>query len=62
MTERFNVGKASSLERTDAQVSYTSAQADAVSAKYDCQDALAEIFRIIGRDPSVEDQENSKLK
>ena len=62
VTERFNVGKASSLERTDAQVSYTSAQADAVSAKYDCQDALAEIFRIIGRDPSVEDQENSKLK
>lgn len=62
VTERFNVGKASSLERTDAQVSYTSAQADAVSAKYDCQDALAEIFRIIGRDPSVEDQENSKLE
>ena len=28
VTERFNVGKASSLERTDAQVSYTSAQAD----------------------------------
>ncbi len=51
VTERFNVGKASSLERTDAQVSYTSAQADAVSAKYDCQDALAEIFRIIGEDP-----------
>ena len=54
VTERFNVGKASSLERTDAQVSYTSAQADAVSAKYDCQDALAEIFRIIGQDPNGE--------
>ena len=59
VTERFNVGKASSLERTDAQVSYTSAQADAVSAKYDCQDALAEIFRIIGRDPESGDLSNN---
>ena len=48
VTERFNVGKASSLERTDAQVSYTSAQADVVSAKYDCQDALATISYLIG--------------
>lgn len=50
VTERFNVGKASSLERTDAQVSYTSAQADVVTAKYDYQDALASINRLIGGD------------
>ena len=48
VTERFNVGKASSLERTDAQVSHTSAQADAVAAKYDYQDALAEISFLVG--------------
>ncbi len=48
VTERFNVGKASSLERTDAQVSYTSAQADVVTAKYDHQDALATITYLIG--------------
>lgn len=51
VTERFNVGKASSLERTDAQVSYTSAQADAVSAKYDWQDALATISYLTGGTP-----------
>lgn len=51
VTERFNVGKASSLERTDAQVSYTSAQADVVTAKYDYQDALATIFYLIGQTP-----------
>lgn len=51
VTERFNVGKASSLERTDAQVSYTSAQADAVSAKYDWQDALATISYLTGGMP-----------
>ena len=48
VTERFNVGKVSALERTDAQVSYTSAQADAVSAKYDWQDALATIAYLTG--------------
>lgn len=53
VTERFNVGKASSLERTDAQVSYTSAQADVVSAKYDCQDALATISYLIGGEKSL---------
>lgn len=50
VTERFNVGKVSALERTDAQVSYTSAQADAVSAKYDWQDALATIAYLTGGD------------
>lgn len=47
-TQSFNVGKASSLERTDAQVSHTSAQADVVTAKYDYQDALATISYLIG--------------
>ena len=51
VTERFNVGKASSLERTDAQVSYTSAQSDVVSAKYDYQDALATIAYLIAEMP-----------
>lgn len=54
VTERFNVGKASALERTDAQVSYTSAQADAVSAKYDWQDALATIAYLTGGDVKSE--------
>ena len=53
-TERFNVGKVSALERTDAQVSYTSAQADAVSAKYDWQDALATIAYLTGGDVKSE--------
>ena len=54
VTERFNVGKASALERTDAQVPYTSAQADAVSAKYDWQDALATIAYLTGGDVKSE--------
>ena len=54
VTERFNVGKVSALERTDAQVSYTSAQADAVSAKYDWQDALATIAYLTGSDVKSE--------
>lgn len=54
VTERFNVGKVSALERTDAQVSYTSAQADAVSAKYDWQDALATIAYLTGGDVKSE--------
>lgn len=45
----------SALERTDAQVSYTSAQADAVSAKYDWQDALATIAYLTGGDVKSED-------
>lgn len=54
VTERFNVGKVSALERTDAQVPYTSAQADAVSAKYDWQDALATIAYLTGGDVKSE--------
>lgn len=54
VTERFNVGKVSALERTDAQVSYASAQADAVSAKYDWQDALATIAYLTGGDVKSE--------
>ena len=54
VTERFNVGKVSALERTDAQVSYTSAQADALSAKYDWQDALATIAYLTGGDVKSE--------
>ncbi|MCR5183841.1 MAG: TolC family protein [Opitutales bacterium] len=48
VTEQFNVGKASSLDRTDAQVSLTEASAALVSAQYDYLDALAQVALLIG--------------
>ena len=48
INEQFRVGKASSVERTDAQVSYSKARASLVSAKYDRQDAMAAIANLIG--------------
>ena len=48
VTERFKVGDASSLERTDAQVSYTQARANVVAAKYDYQEAQALLAYLVG--------------
>jgi len=48
VTERFKVGNASSLERTDAQVSYTQARANVVAAKYDYQEAQALLAYLVG--------------
>ena len=48
VNEQFNVGKASSVERTDAQVSHSQAKASAISARYDRQDSLAAIAYLTG--------------
>lgn len=48
VNEKFNLGKASSVERTDAQVAYSSAKASAVSAYYDYQDAQASAAYCLG--------------
>ena len=47
VNEQYNVGKASSLERTDAQVANSQAQASVVTAIYDRLDALAAIARFL---------------
>lgn len=47
VNERFNQGKASSVERTDAQVANSQAQANVVTAIYDRLDALAAIARFL---------------
>ena len=52
MTEQFNVGKASSLDRTDAQVSLTEARAATVSAEYDYREAVAAIAYLVATDPA----------
>ena len=57
VSEQYNVGKASSLERTDAQVSLSDAKAKTVSAIYDYQDALALIANLIGDYPALEREE-----
>jgi hydrophobe/amphiphile efflux-1 (HAE1) family protein len=49
VNERFKVGDASSLERTDAQVSYTEARANVVAAKYDYQEAEALLAYLVGK-------------
>ena len=46
--ERYSVGKASELERSDAQVALSSAKATVVSAKYDYYDSQILISRLIG--------------
>ena len=48
VNEQFKVGRASSVERTDAQVSHSEAQAAVVKAIYDRQDALAAIAYLTG--------------
>lgn len=48
VSQRYDVGDASELERTDAQVSLSSAKASAVSARYDYLDAQILISRLIG--------------
>jgi len=48
VTEQYRVGVSSSIERTDAQVAVTQAQADVVRARYDSQVACALIARLIG--------------
>lgn len=52
VTEQFNVGKASSLDRTDAQVSLTEARAATVSAEYDYREAVAAIAYLVASDPA----------
>lgn len=51
VTEQFRVGKASALDRTDAQVSLTEARAAAVTAEYDYREAIAAIAYLIAMDP-----------
>ena len=48
VNEQFRVGISSSIERTDAQVAVTQAQADVVRARYDEQTSQARIARLIG--------------
>jgi len=48
VNEQYRVGVSSSIERTDAQVAVTQAQADVVRARYDEQAAQAHIARLIG--------------
>ncbi len=54
VSEKFSVGKASSLDRTDAQVSLTEARAEVVSAEYDYYEAIAEIRYLVGTDDSLQ--------
>jgi outer membrane protein len=48
VNEQFRIGLSSSIERTDAQVAVTKAQADVVRARYDEQAAHAHIARLVG--------------
>lgn len=48
VSKRYEVGKASELERSDAQVAFSSAKAAVVSAKYDYYDSQILISRLIG--------------
>ncbi|MEI7899792.1 MAG: TolC family protein [bacterium] len=52
VNEQYRVGVSSSIERTDAQVTLTQAQADVIRAHYDEQAAYARIAQLIG-DPVV---------
>ena len=46
--QRYNVGGASSVELTDAQVALTAALAEEVQARFDCQEAVAAIKKTAG--------------
>jgi outer membrane protein TolC len=48
VNEQYRVGVSSAIERTDAQVAVTQAQADAVRARYDEQAAEARLARLTG--------------
>ena len=48
VSNRYDVGKASSLERTDARVALTSAEASAISARYDWLGARVLLARLVG--------------
>ncbi len=48
VSSRYDVGKASSLERTDAQVAVTSAEANAISARYDWLGAKILLAKLVG--------------
>ena len=48
VSNRYDVGKASALERTDAQVALSSAEAAVVSARYDLLDTQILLARLIG--------------
>lgn len=48
VSSRYDVGKASSLERTDAQVAVTSAEANVISARYDWLGAQILLARLVG--------------
>lgn len=50
ISERYRIGKASSVEVTDAQVALTSAQADLVKARFDYQIAIAQIKHAFGEE------------
>ena len=50
VSSRYDVGKASSLERTDAQVAVTGARANVISARYDWFDAKILLARLVGDD------------
>lgn len=48
VNEKFRNGKATSVDRTDAQVSYSSAKAEAVNARFDYLEAQAAIANLLG--------------
>ena len=48
VSSRYDVGKSSVLERTDAQVALTRAEAAVVAARYDWLDTQILIARLIG--------------
>jgi outer membrane protein TolC len=48
VTGRFDVGRASSVELTDAQVSLANARAAEIQARYDFEISIAAIERSVG--------------
>ena len=50
VAEQYRLGKASAVELTDAQVTLFNAQADQVKARFDCQNAIAQIRHATGEE------------
>ena len=48
VNEKFNYGKASSIERTDAQVAHSKSKAEVVTARFDLEEAQAALANILG--------------
>lgn len=48
VNEQYRVGLSSPIERTDAQVALTQAQANVIRAEYDEQSAIAQLLRQVG--------------